>query len=208
MGERLNRHDDHPPLSPRRKWDQCYAELAPGQRLDPTPFVASCLADLTPEGWALDVAAGAGRHSLTLARHGWSVDAVDISAQGLRLARQRALESSLDNRIRFIVADVEQPWLPQRCYHLILVSFFLYRPLFPMLKAQLKGGGWLIYETFTVDRFEWVRNSPDGQRTRREFYLERQELRAAFSDLDIVFYEEGDYKGKSTARLLARKPMS
>jgi 2-polyprenyl-3-methyl-5-hydroxy-6-metoxy-1,4-benzoquinol methylase len=101
----------------RQRWDDRYAIFAPQERQEPTPFVAACLPKLPQHGWALDVAAGAGRHSLALARYGLQVDAVDLSCQGLRLARQRALEAGL--AIRFIVADLERPWLPRRSYYTV-----------------------------------------------------------------------------------------
>ena len=192
-------------FSARDKWDRRYADLAQEKRLDPTPFVAACLPGLAPTGRALDVAAGAGRHSLALARQGWPVDAVDISLQGLKRARQRLKAAGLSHQVRFIVADLERPWLPLGRYQLILVSFFLYRPLFPLLRERLEPGGWLVYETFTVDHYLRVQEMSQPP-TRREFYLEQNELRQTFSNFDILFYDEGEHNRKLTAQLLARKP--
>jgi SAM-dependent methyltransferase len=172
--------------------------------MEPLPFVTACLPKLPQSGHALDIAAGAGRHSLALARHGLQVDAVDISWHGLRLARQRALAAHLSpgRQIRFIVADVERPWLPQAGYEVILVSFFLYRPLFPLIKARLKPGGWLVYETFLAG----AEPAPDGHAVRREFLLEPDELNDAFVDFEIRFYAENREQAKATAQLLAQKP--
>ena len=81
-----------------------------------------------------------GGTALALAQHGLQVDAVDISGQGLHLAQQRTIEAGLTPaQIRFIMADLERPWLPQRGYEVILVSFFLYRPLFPLIKERLRS---------------------------------------------------------------------
>jgi 2-polyprenyl-3-methyl-5-hydroxy-6-metoxy-1,4-benzoquinol methylase len=183
----------------RQCWDDRYAAFAPQERQEPTPFVAACLSNLPRHGWALDVAAGAGRHSLALARHGLLVDAVDISCQGLRLAQQRALEAGL--AIRFIVADLERPWLPRRSYDVILVSFFLYRPLFPLIKARLQPGGWLVYETLTTGQKFHSNHQP----TRPDFLLQPRELQAAFADFEILFYAEANQDQRATAQLLARK---
>lgn len=185
--------------SPRRRWDERYATFAPEERQEPTPFVTACLPHLPQYGWALDVAAGAGRHSLALARHGLHVDAVDISCQGLRLAQQRAREAGLP--IHFIVADLERPWLPRRKYDALLVSFFLYRPLFPLIRACLRPGGWLVYETLTAEQ----KFHPHRQPTRPDFLLQPQELQAAFADFDILFYAEVNENQRATAQLLARK---
>jgi protein-L-isoaspartate O-methyltransferase len=139
---------------------------------------------------------------LALAQHGLQVDAVDISGQGVHLAHQRAIEAGLTSaQIRFIVADLERPWLPQRGYEVILVSFFLYRPLFPLIKKHLRLGGWLVYETFTTAQ---ALNS-NHQTMRCDFLLEPQELKEVFADFEILFYDEADHAGRATAQLLARK---
>ncbi len=191
-------------LPPRQRWDHRYGTLSPEARVEPTPFVASCLPKLPAQGRALDVAAGAGRHTIALAQRGLQVDGVDISTQGLRLARARALAAGLTpgEQIRFIVADIERPWLPHRDYEVILVSFFLYRPLFPLIKERLRPGGWLVYETFTVEQA----TMSSGQPQRRELLLKIDELKNAFSDFEILFYDEGEHNQKVTAQLLARKP--
>ena len=188
----------------RRRWDHRYATLHPEARLEPTPFVASCLPKLPVRGLALDIAAGAGRHAIALARRGLQVDAVDISWQGLQMARRRASKAGLTagKQIHFIVADVERPWLPRRGYDVIVVSFFLHRPLFPLIKEQLLPGGWLVYETITIGQTSKI----NGQPIRRELLLKRDELREAFSDLEILFYAEDNSNNKATAQLLARKP--
>jgi tellurite methyltransferase len=191
-------------LPPRQRWDYRYGTLSPEARVEPTSFVAACLPKLPAQGRALDVAAGAGRHTIALARRGLQVDAVDISTQGLRLARARALAAGLTpgEQIRFIVADIERPWLPHRVYEVILVSFFLCRPLFPLIKERLGPGGWLVYETFTAEQA--IMSS--GQPQRRQLLLKTDELKNAFSDFEILFYDEGEHNQKVTAQLLARKP--
>ncbi len=191
-------------LSVRQKWDQRYAALPPAARREPTPFVTDCLPRLPTAGRALDIAAGNGRHSIALARHGLRVDAVDISCRGVQLARQFAVESGFAAaQVRFIVADVERLWLPAGQYEVVLVSYFLHRPLFELIKARLRPGGWLLYETFTLAELA----KPYHQRPAKpEFYLKPQELRQAFADFEVHFYDEGDHRGKFTAQLLAQKP--
>lgn len=189
-------------LSPRERWNQRYANLPKGARSEPLPYMLRCLPRLPRRGCALDVAAGLGRHSLLLARRGLHVDAVDISRKGLQIARNRARQTNLTDQIRFIVADIERPWLPQATYDVVVVLFFLYRPLFPLIKDRLAPGGWLVYESFTIDQ----ETTPHSNRPiRRELMLQPGELRAAFAGLEILFYDEGDHHGKATARLLARR---
>jgi len=191
-------------LPSRQRWDHRYASLPPEARTEPTPFVTSCLVHLPARGRALDVAAGAGRHAVALARRGLHVDAVDISWQGLRLARQRAISAGVEpvGQVRLIVADIERPWLPHAQYELILISFFLHRPLFSLIKDRLQPGGWLAYETFTIGQ----KIGPNNRPIRQELLLKPGELKAAFSDFEILLYDEDEHNGKVTAQLLARKP--
>jgi len=190
-------------LPPRRRWNERYASLPPDARREPVPFVAGCLAQLPVSGRALDIATGAGRHAIALARHGLQVDAVDISAQGIALAQQRLSEAQLPAaRIQFIIADIERPWLPCARYDVVLVSFFLHRPLFPLIRERLRPGGRLIYESFTTAQ----QIAPNNQPIRSHFMLKPNELRTAFSDFEILQYDEGLHHGKETAQLLARKP--
>jgi SAM-dependent methyltransferase len=177
--------------------------MHPAARREPTRFVEFCLPKLPSSGHALDIAAGTGRHSVALARRGLQVDAIDISCQGVQLAcRYAAQAGSAAGQLRFIVADVEQNWLPARQYTVILVSYFLWRPLFELIKSRLRPGGWLVYETFTLEQLS---KSYHQRPSKPELYLKRDELRQAFLDLNVVFYDEGEHNEKFTAQLLAQK---
>lgn len=205
MSKAVNRGDPTVDrLPPRQRWNHRYADLPPDARFVPTPFVTGCLPHLPPTGRALDIAAGAGRHVIGLARHGLRVDAVDISEHGLALAQQRwrAVTPPLPHPPQLIVADIERPWLPHAAYDVVLVSFFLHRPLFPLIKTRLRPGGWLIYESFTVEQAD----APPHHPIRPHFLLAPHELKNAFADFDLLFYDEGWHHGKATAQLLARKP--
>ncbi|HRV96209.1 MAG TPA: hypothetical protein P5526_28915 [Anaerolineae bacterium] len=52
----------------RNKWDRRYAGRTVEDLMEPTPFLLSCLPELPTTGLALDIAAGAGRHTLILAQ--------------------------------------------------------------------------------------------------------------------------------------------
>lgn len=193
----------HLRLSPRQKWDNTYASLSPDDRREPTPFFSQCLPQLPTEGRALDIAAGAGRHTLAMAQHGLRVDAVDISRQGFLLARRRLIETNptLLAQTQFILADIEQNWLPCAQYDVIVVSFFLHRPLFSLIKQRLRSDGLLLYETFTLEhktQSRYHKHSNPG------FFLNPNELKTAFSELNILTYDEGNHASRYTARLLAR----
>lgn len=77
----------------RTAWENRHNEQTIGA---PEPFVAEML-PLLPLGLVLDVAAGTGRHSLMLARSGFTVHAIDYSLTAmLKLAAAARAENLAD----------------------------------------------------------------------------------------------------------------
>ncbi|WP_243715427.1 bifunctional 2-polyprenyl-6-hydroxyphenol methylase/3-demethylubiquinol 3-O-methyltransferase UbiG [Micromonospora sp. KC207] len=70
----------------------------------PNPYLARETSGLAP-GTALDAGCGAGAEAIWLASRGWQVTAVDISAEALARAAQRATASDASERLRWIEAD-------------------------------------------------------------------------------------------------------
>jgi len=60
---------------------------------------------LPTSGSILEIGAATGAYSLELARRGYSVTAVDLSASLLEQATKRASEAGLDRLVRFVTAD-------------------------------------------------------------------------------------------------------
>ncbi len=87
----------------------------------PHPRVLSETMDLTP-GSALDVGCGAGAESLALAQAGWQVTGVDLSAQALLRAAERAQAAGLQDRVTWAEADATA-WEPTRRYDLVLTCY-------------------------------------------------------------------------------------
>ena len=171
--------------SPRTRWDNRYA-IYGDHAMPPTPrpFLVDWLPRLPQTGLALDIAAGAGRHSLALAQHGLAVHAVDISLNGLRVLAKRTPESAT---IQPMVIDLEHGWLPNAKYDVVVNFLFLERAVFPEIQRRLRPGGWWVMETFTVEQL----TLPHKSNLRRHFLLEPQELFQTFYALEIVFYQEG-----------------
>lgn len=127
----------------------------------------------------LDVACGSGRHVRWLAAQGFRVTAVDRDAAALQ-----PLHGIADVR----VADLEgAPWpLPGERFDALVVTNYLWRPLWPALRAALANdGGVLIYETFADG------NQHVGRPSRPDFLLRRGELFEAARGLHVVAYEDG-----------------
>ena len=175
-----------------------------------SPFLVSQLHRL-PRGKVLDVATGRGRHAYFLARKGFSVHGIDHNREGLAFLDAQAREADrLPITIQYIdlePADLKPVDLGTETYDVILVFFYLYRPLFPQLFKALKPGGVILYETFLLNN-HLHRQHP----RRKEFCLEPNELLTLLRDFQILHYDEGDHQGSSqtdwaiTARALARKP--
>lgn len=130
-----------------------------------------------PPGTALDVACGSGRNLTWLAKAGWQVTGVD---------RDTAATAPLRRLASIVDADIEHgPWpLPGQQFDLVVVCNYLWRPLFDSVRAAVKPGGWLIWETFA-----------DGQQTlgrpsRPDFLLQRGELLRVCHGWQIVAYED------------------
>lgn len=150
-------------------------------------------------GRALDVAAGLGRHALILARSGWTTDAVDISAEGLRILRARAHDA--DVTVHAVLADLDAFACRPRSYDLIVDTFFLSRALIPKFWRWLRPGGAVVFETHLA--------TADSS-GRSQYALTPGEARRLFGRWELLAYAEGPEKDGTrvidTVRLVARRP--
>ncbi len=144
----------------------------------PSSWVARFAHLIRPGGTVLDLACGGGRHLRWLAAKGYALTGVD---------RDVAAVEALRDAGEIIVADIENgPWpLPGRQFDGVVVTNYLWRGLFPQIRASLAPGGVLIYETF-ADGHQTV-----GRPSRPDFLLQRGELLRAFGDLRVVAFEDG-----------------
>jgi len=184
----------------RERWDRKFAGSDYIYGKEPARFLADNAELLPPGGRALDVAAGEGRNSVFLARHGLEVDAVDISDVGLSKARQLAEEAGVS--INTIVADLADSSFAEERYDVVVVINYLQRDLIDDIKKALKPGGLVIYETYTVAQLD----IPGAHHLRREYLLEPGELGAMFEDFEILEYGETVDDRNAVASLIARKP--
>jgi tellurite methyltransferase len=163
----------------RTVWEGRHQE---GRVGSPEPFFTEMM-PLLPRGLALDVAAGTGRHSLLLARAGFTVHAIDFSAPAMLQLGAAAAADHLP--IHPLVADLEVYPLPRARYDAIINTCYLDRRMVASLKGALKIGGALLFDTFLIDQAEI------GHPRNPDYLLGHYELRALLSDLDIIRYREG-----------------
>lgn len=180
----------------RARWNERYADGDREPPTEPADVLAEHVERL-PGGSALDVATGGGRNAIFLAERGYTVDAIDISEEGLRIARERADERGVADGLEFVRADVEEHDLPREAYDAIVVAHYYSLNAIPTLKRALAPGGVLLYEH---------RLRPPGDDTHR-FRFRSNDLLRACLDLRIVRYEEPVEitDEDATVRLVARR---
>ena len=132
-----------------------------------------------PEGLAGAIAAfDDKRRARWLAARGHRLTAVDRDAQAL---------AGLEAVARVVCADIENgPWpLAGDTFDAVVVTNYLWRPLWPDLLACLQTDGVLIYETFASG------NESVGKPSNPDFLLRPGELlEAVRGQLRVVVYED------------------
>jgi SAM-dependent methyltransferase len=157
---------------------------------------------LRPAGTVLDLACGHGRHLQWFAARGHAVTGVDKSAEAIEAVG--ALGEA-------VVADIENgPWPLMhgfegeevRQFDAVIVTNYLWRPLFERIRQSLAPGGILIYETFAQG------NETVGKPSRHDFLLQPAELLRAFGQLHIIAFEQGFRSNppRFVQRLVASSP--
>src|ERR1700730_14328555 len=152
-------------------------------------------------GSALDLAGGAGRHSIWLARQGWEVTLIDISETGVEQARQNA--GPLASHIHFVVDDLThfkaaQNQLVARI-EVVMAFFYLERRIFSEMLKAVRPGGLLLYKTYTVAQAKLA-----GGPKNPEYLLEPGELLRPADGLSVLHYRE-ETAETATAELVARR---
>ncbi len=185
----------------RDKWNQRYGS-GDYRKTNPVDLLHHWAPQLKT-GKALDIACGAGRNAIYLAQLGFEVTAVDISTEGLALARQDAESQQLT--VNWIEQDFDEKPDVGGSYDLIIVFWFVNMPLISRLCSQLNPGGYLISMQHLVADGELA-----GPRTSR-FRIQPDELKDAIHGLQIEYYHEGletdaDGDTLATAAVVARKP--
>jgi tellurite methyltransferase len=188
----------------RRRWNRKYREgPAPST---PDPFLMRAFAEyILPQypqgGRALDLAGGAGRHAIWLAKRGWKVTLIDVSEGGVEQARQNA--GPLASHIQFAVDDLTRCMASQTefesAFDMAMVFFYLDRNSFPEIIRAIRPGGLLLYKTCTSAPAR-LPGAPKNQ----AYLLESNELLQLAGGLQVLHYREEVAK-RATAELVARK---
>jgi SAM-dependent methyltransferase len=219
------------PENEHDRWNRKYRE-SPGSWTEPDPFLLQAFSQyIVPlflgGGKALDLAGGAGRHAIWLAKKGWEVTLIDISEAGVELARHNA--GALATHIRFVVDDLthfkasqirsaaslkevslknaslkkatpEKDTL-ENAFELVLVFCYLDRAIFSEIVKAIRPGGLLVYKTHTVLQAE----RQCGPKNPAHL-LQPGELPQLAEGLQILHYREVVAE-RATAELVAKKAL-
>ena len=135
-----------------------------------------------PGGTVLDLACGQGRHMNWFAQRGHPVVGVDRSPEAVQAASKFG---------EIVLADIENNNWPLmtgaqvRQFDAVVVTNYLWRPLFTVIAQSVAPGGLLLYETFAQG------NETVGKPSRPDFLLQPTELLRAFGHLQIIAFEDG-----------------
>ena len=182
----------------RIKWGQPLC----GRRIFPraAPFRLSCGKNRSdqirlPGKKALDIACGEGRNSIFLARQGFCVTGIDISAEGIAKAASWAEAERLE--VEFLRADLEVYAFTGNWDLNTRFPALLLRGLLPGAVAALNPGGVMVVDT--------ILDTPSlpGEHT-KAYLLQPGELKRLFSDFPGSVLEYGEYPFDSvpTAKLI------
>ena len=152
------------------------------QNIPPLDWVVQHAGQIAAPGHVLDVACGSGRHTRYLLSLGYRVTALD---------RDTGAVSDLAGRpnLRIMENDLEDgsPWpVAGELFQGIVVSNYLYRPLYDALVNALATGGILIYQTFSDG------NAAYGKPRNPNFLLRENELLDVFGPrLTVLDFDQG-----------------
>ena len=149
-------------------------------QLNASPWVRRFATQIPKGGLVLDLACGAGRHTIFLADLGYSVLAVDQDVSLIEQNTNSLITSKATN------LELDEWPLDGLEFSGIVVTNYLYRPHWDQLPKMLAKGGVLIYETFAQG------NAQFGKPTNPNFLLNPGELLnlAARHALKVLAYED------------------
>ena len=197
----------------REKWNEHYRGRPCTSMSGPNPLLLEWLPRLelgSPSPLAADVACGEGRHALYLARHGWRVEAMDVSDVALENLAAAARAERLD--VACLRCDFEPlppatipPFEPGR-YDLVVMMRYTNLPLIGQLARAIRPGGYFIAEAYLKSP------EPGGGPRNPAYRVAPGEFEAAAArSFDIVTCREDVARGRggqpaAVVQVIARRP--
>jgi SAM-dependent methyltransferase len=132
----------------RSMWNEAYRK-AMGFKLTPNQHLIDSVKGRKP-GTALDIAMGQGRNAVFLATKGWKVTGVDISDEGIRVAKDAAAKARV--KLTTVQADTETYDFGKDKWKLVTLIYAGNDPaMIDRIKPSIKKGGMFVVEYFHRD---------------------------------------------------------
>ena len=161
---------------------ETHTDVVAHKNLPPLDWVIQHAGQIVAHGHVLDIACGFGRHTRYLLGRGYRVTALDRDIGALS-------DLPCHPDLTVLQHDLEDgsAWpLDGKVFQGILVSNYLYRPLFELLTHSLATGGILIYQTFSEG------NAAYGSPRNPNFLLRENELLEVFGPhLNVLDFQQG-----------------
>ncbi|MEH7158415.1 class I SAM-dependent methyltransferase [Neobacillus drentensis] len=180
-------------MDSKTKWNAKYKERMNNMMEPvPNPRLKNQFAYLNG-GIALDLACGLGGNSLFLAGMNYQVESLDISDVAINYLYEYATKNHLNIQPRVCdLTDLNHLNLLNHSFDLVVISYYLDRSLFPMVKEIIKDRGFLFMETF----YHVPQTENEGVSAQHK--LQPHELKIVFGDWKILFFEENEQEGRQT----------
>ncbi|MDF0535790.1 class I SAM-dependent methyltransferase [Shewanella sp. A32] len=171
-------------------WDDVYSAEQYVYGSEPNEFLLAHSSDL-PQGRVLCIGDGEGRNSVYLARQGYQVTAVDLSAVGIAKAKKLAARYGVS--VDYIQADLAQFSFGENQWDAI-VSIFCHLPA-PLRKRVhqqvidgLKPGGVFLLEGYTPRQLQFGTGGPKAV----EMLLDKDEVASELAALNMLHLQALD----------------
>ncbi|MCB9853394.1 MAG: class I SAM-dependent methyltransferase [Phycisphaerales bacterium] len=150
---------------------------------------------------ALDLACGSGRDAVAMAEAGLRVEAWDRYEEALDRCRSLAASAGVSVATRQVDVEVDRVLAPES-FDVIACFNFLHRPLMSAIADAIRPGGFVVYETFTLEQRERF-----GKPRKDAHLLLPNELPSFFDSWQQVHHSESlAAPRRFVASIVARRP--
>ena len=180
----------------QKKWDEKYRKKSELLKPREASVNIKKFVERSAGAKALDLACGAGRNTIYLAKQGYEVDALDIAAVALEALAVEADREEVHGLVNAQLSDLDTFVPALETYELIIMMNFLDRELIERAKKGLKRERLFIVETYMDDLINEKKDS------NMEFLLKKEELKTLFGEgYDVLFYEEFENEAHELYRM-------
>jgi tellurite methyltransferase len=180
-------------MDAKGKWNSKYKERLNDVMVPEPNTRLKKLAPYLTGGTALDLACGLGGNSLFLSQLNYHVEAIDLSDVAVNYLQQLVAEQKLSIKPRLAdLTDMNSLQLKKNSFDLVVITYYLDRALFQLVKSLIKDNGYFFMETF------YLFPNTVNQGVSDQYKLQPGELFEVFRDWNILYYEENQEDGRQT----------